>query len=369
MRIRRSTLVAVVAVAGLCLPLGAPVASATTDTQGPQVLDIQISPSSVSVTGMGTQLVTVRVHLSDQTGVCVGCRVEQDPMADFLGFVSPFLQLSQTSGTGGSNLFPALNLEGLTLVSGTVQDGWWQTTRTVSAPWNGTFRVTKAAAVDTAPAGPNGGNITDLDPSTIGLTRTLTVASTNPPDISLGYAPPALPRGQTTFTVKGRAYLSASGAPVANQTVWYCEDNECGADGFLAARGHTTTDVNGYYSFPGLIANNFVRVFRLGPPGGVVFAVHQGDGPPPVYAIAAAMARSPVPLGTAVQVNGTSSPVSGPLVYLQRLVGSAWLTESLADVRASGRFTLIAQPPARGNNRYRVLRGASTTPTLLLGVF
>jgi hypothetical protein len=101
----------------------------------------------------------------------------------------------------------------------------------------------------------------------------------------------------------------------------------------------------------------------------VVFAVRQGDGPPPVYAIAAAMARSPVPLGTAVQVNGTSSPVSGPLVYLQRLVGGAWLTESFADVRASGRFTLIAQPPARGNNRYRVLRGASTTPTLLLGVF
>jgi hypothetical protein len=66
-------------------------------------------------------------------------------------------------------------------------------------------------------------------------------------------------------------------------------------------------------------------------------------------------------------VAALTTPVGGKVV-LQRLVGKRWRTVNEARVRASGRFTLTASPPA-GRNSYRVVFpatasfGRSTSPS------
>jgi hypothetical protein len=72
--------------------------------------------------------------------------------------------------------------------------------------------------------------------------------------------------------------------------------------------------------------------------------------------VSALPARTPVPPGTVVQVNGTVSfaPYRCPVV-LQQLTGATqWRGKSLAEVRPSGRYTLLAAP-SPGANTYRTL--------------
>jgi hypothetical protein len=49
-------------------------------------------------------------------------------------------------------------------------------------------------------------------------------------------------------------------------------------------------------------------------------------------------------------------PRRDPQIYLQRLVSGTWRTVNVATVRYSGRYTLIATPPTRGNHRYRTYK-------------
>jgi len=375
----RPVLVLALCLGGALLPAG-PGEAASADTQGPQVLDIQITPLAASLTGMTSQVVTIKVHLTDQTGVCSDCALPYG-INDRSG--TPFVILTPHLSQLPE---PETDLTGMRLVSGTVQDGWWATTRPVTGAWAGTFEVIRVVAVDTA----NPQNMTDLDPRGTPLARQLQVTAVDPPHLSAGYSPPVLPPGQFNYAIKGRAYLSTSGQPVVDQPVWYCAENGCGFDFFAPATPAVRTNTGGYYpAFTGLYLVDH-QVF-LGPGGPIetspIYAMGAPSpwfGPPLTVHLDAALATTPVPLGTAVAVTGHSTvlPATDPFgsppypsVWLQRLVSGVWVTQSSAPVRASGRFTLIAVPPTRGNHRYRVVRPGTffwlqaVTPTMLLGVY
>jgi hypothetical protein len=65
----RKCLPLVVATAALLVPAAPAVAAPAADTSPPQVRSIELSRSAVTVSGLDTVLVTVRVRLTDDTGV------------------------------------------------------------------------------------------------------------------------------------------------------------------------------------------------------------------------------------------------------------------------------------------------------------
>jgi len=268
----------------------------------------------------------------------------------------------------------------------------------VTGMWAGTREVVRVRAADTV------GNVTDVDPRSAGLTRQLTVTAADQPHISLGYAPVVRPVGVTTFTVKGRAYLSSSLTPLPNQSIWYCEWTYCGVQGFyrhpFLPERSVRTDAAGYYAIElkaGTVAegdvdqNPFKRWLLLGDfatwtqeqarwGSTAVYTQRIADTPPGHFRLTAAVEATPVPLGTAVPVYGHSNAwterVLTPVYLLRQISPNVWRAESSARVRESGRFTLIARPPTRGNHRYRALRPGvereyvtTVTPTMLLGAY
>jgi len=268
----------------------------------------------------------------------------------------------------------------------------------VTGMWAGTREVVRVKAADTVR------NVTDLDPRPAGLARQLAVTATDQPHISLGYAPVVRPVGVTTFTVKGRAYLSSSLTPLPNQSIWYCEGVLCGGDDpplrwpFLPT-GSVRTDGAGYYAIhvearthqEGRLDNHNLRWLLLGDFAAwtqeqarwgstAVYTQRIADTPPGHFRLTAAVEATPVPLGTAVPVYGHSNAwterVLTPVYLLRQISPNVWRAESSARVRESGRFTLIARPPTRGNHRYRALRPGvereyvtTVTPTMLLGAY
>jgi phospholipase C len=71
--------------------------------------------------------------------------------------------------------------------------------------------------------------------------------------------------------------------------------------------------------------------------------------------VSAVPARTVVPVGTVVAVNGTITHAPSPCpVVLQRLTGATqWREVNVSYVRVSGRYTLLAQPSVAGPNIYR----------------
>jgi hypothetical protein len=65
--------------------------------------------------------------------------------------------------------------------------------------------------------------------------------------------------------------------------------------------------------------------------------------------------------GTIGYVEGSIAPArAGANAYLQRYKSGKWTIVSSAPIRSSGRFTLAAQPPAKGSFRYRVYKASDS---------
>jgi hypothetical protein len=329
--------------------------AAAADTTAPRVVGVSFSASSVAVRGLAVARVNVDVHLTDESGVVPTRANESD---------YPIIHLSRVAGGAW------LDTPRLSLVSGTATDGVWRAAVNVPSTWNGRWQVTLVAAYDAE------SNYLEVDPRTQGIAPDLTVTGTHRPAMSFGLVP-QLVVGNGPVTMKGRAYFLDTGAGIANLPLASGADNSC-AEGVPV--NDLRTDARGYYTktFPSGAPILFcVRLLGPAAPGhGPTIITYRSGAVRLQYVITAAPARTPVPVGTNVAVNGQLAPPAGEPVGLQRLVGGAWRTVSTAYVRTSGRFTLVATPPTRGNHRYRAYKAAGTaqyigdvTPVFLIGAY
>jgi hypothetical protein len=255
-------------------------------------------------------------------------------------------------------------------VSGTATDGIWRAEVNVPSTWNGRWQVTLVAAYDTE------FNRLEVDPRTQGIAPALTVTGTHQPAMSFGLVPP-LVVGNGSVAMKGRAYFLDTGASIPYLPLASGVDNTC-AEGVPV--NDIRTDARGYYAktFPSAAPILFcVRLLGPAAPGrGPTIIAYRAGAVRVQYVITAAPERTPVPVGTNVAVNGRVAPLAaGELVGLQRLIGGAWRTVNTAHVRTSGRFTLVATPPTRGNHRYRAYKAGTgqyigdVTPVFVIGAY
>ena len=379
---RRTIVVALVALAAVSQ---SPAAHAS-DTSPPQLVEIQLSQSTVPVAGLDVVNVDVRVHLTDDTGVVTTAPSGTESH-------TPLIQLIRTGTPGYYADAPEDQSQPtLTLTSGTAQDGWWTGTLHVTSQWNGPWDVDLVVAYDAAQ------NRLGVDPRQTGQDQNLSVTGTHIPTISMGWTPrPA--RCCVGVTVKGRLTFADTGVPLPNRklalgfgggrhgfspTSLDCEGLDTGRLGGAAT---ITTDANGYYSYavPGSwVQGGSKECIAFGPQlsGNAVhfyatplWATRTGRAPH-LWGVTAVPAAHQVALGKTVDVNGTLRPFCcGWVEYvaLQRLVSGQWRTVTYSRVRPSARYTAVAQPPTCGNHRYRAIVldtgdafvATSTTPFLI----
>lgn len=336
--------------------LGAlPVAAA--DADPPQLVDVTLSTSAISVAGLDVETITVSVHLTDDVGV--------EPRFDMSFFPWPHVVLSRTDGKTGAWR--------LTLASGTPADGIWTGEVIVASTDDGLWRVSAVRAMDTS------ANELDIDPATVGIVRTLDVTGTHQPRLSFGFAPKPATPGQPIIA-KGRLTYADTGQPIPGQVLLVGYDNSCADYDALGGR-RIRTNTNGYYRFAvPLIEDSvflscvfLVRPLPVSPSGsfnsldvGIIAA--RGGFPQMRVLVTARPSSHAVPLGSRIRIDGQVRPrIQNVRIYLQRWTADGWRVESYATIRASGRYTLFARPPRQGTFRYRVIR-PSIPPGLVGGV-
>jgi hypothetical protein len=366
--------------ASLSVVVAAPAYAA--DTTPPQVLDLKVTPAAVGIGGTGYSKIVVSVHLTDDTGICTTCNVDEDSMAAFPGYPTPLVQLKSPVAAYG--MFYETQFSRLQRTSGTDQDGWWSMTRIATGLWNGTLPAMRIAVYDTA------GNLTDIDPRNTGLARSLTVNATNAPHISYGVVPTITAYGHDTFTIKGRASFSGSGAPLGDRTLLLCQDTGCGIEGTFGGTA-VRTNANGYYSVTTQRQVLGLMLFKTlggGTAGQQAYPKTFYSNPlfasrvivPPRsahYLTLTRPASTTVAAGAPVTLKGvtsmfydTSTPVAWRSISVQRLTRGTWTTGSvttestvLIDKKTVQQgihtYTLVAHPP-RGTWSYRVYR--TSTP-------
>lgn len=371
----------VLAVFGLVFAAAPPALAA--DTTPPQIVDLTVIPSTVNLAGVSYTKIVISVHLQDDSGICADCNVDADDMAAFPGYRTPLVRLDATPPVPG--MFYETQFSGMRLTSGTTTDGWWTATRIATGLWNGTRPVIRIAAFDPA------GNKTDIDPRNSALARTVTVHATNAARISYGIVPTVTPYGVDTFTIKGRAYLSGSGAPLGNRALLLCEDTGCGIEGTFGGTA-VATNANGYYAVTTHRQALGLMLFKaLGGGSNGQESYPTTFYSNPLYASrSVAVPRSAhyltlktvspstsVPAGSAVTLKGltelfynTSTPVLWRSISVQRLVSGTWasgtirteqtvLIEKTTVQAGIHTYTLVAHPP-KGTSSYRVYR--TSTP-------
>jgi len=323
-------------------PLGGGAAAAVRaqDTTPPSLVSISFSPATVTVSGLNTVPVTIRVRLTDDTGVVEtkdeAGAVEDAPRIDVQGI--------EVEYWAPNALEPIYRVPPLKLTSGTAKDGIWSTVVNIPSTYNGVHHATAVEAQDAA------GNRLAVDPRTKGIDPTLTVFGHNRPRFSVGFSPdPVRGYGPARIAIKGRATYSGTGLPITHLQLIL----DCGWGALVR------TDSRGYYS----ITDTYY-------PGGATYALslqigetraicRVTNGPRIQFVVSAAAARNPIRLGQSVEIKGNVVPPAGGQVHLQRLVSKKWRTVNHATVRSSGRYVLIAEPPTIGNHRYRVYKPGS----------
>jgi hypothetical protein len=291
------------------------------------VTSVTLGRSTVVVSGLNTVAVPVRVK---------GGYDSTDPQHAYTSLV---VYLSRTSGTHQLTTMIATPLE---RVAGTVQNGEWLGTLNVPSTANGTFKVV------TVQVGPY--KVDPPRPAPVAFDGpTLTVAGSHLPRLTALVIPRVVPFG-SGFTVRAAVTDSATGKPYGTKVlVAFASAGWCRYDTF-----EVRTDTAGIAqtSYPGGLADvpNCIRL-RNGEFDKLSLTLLVAR--PGILTATPAVASARV--GTVVDVNGSvlGKPVACP-VALQRLYGATrWRGVSQGAVRASGRFTVKAQPPYVGNVTYR----------------
>jgi hypothetical protein len=289
----------------------------------------------VSATGTAMVLQTLSVHVTD-TGQ----------------FASNCWEFVETR-TGGAGTLPA-SWSVAKLASGTDADGTWTTSFYLPSTADGTWSVT--SAIDCSDA--------SFPAFAVSGSPTFAVTGHHQPRITWGYVPNPVPLANPYVTIKGRVYDADTGAGLAGIRLGRAEDTYCIngiGDGSTTLQHLATTNSNGYYAIASSRDNPFylqcLGVYgtrRINPDGFAVFVWSREAWFNYLPAVSAAAASSSVPHGTIDTVSGTVIGTPRCPIRLQRLHGStAWRTVNSGYVRASGRYTLSAQPPSVGRFIYR----------------
>lgn len=319
------------------LPAAPALAAPAADTTPPEVHSITFAKSSTTVSGVTTELVEVKVRMTDDSGV-----LPTDYEAGRL-LASPYLTLNTEY-----NRFVLLRL-----ASGTAQDGIWSGSLPVTSAWSGAVTATHlyAQAED---------SILDIDPHTAVDVPTLQVTSSHRPALDITYTPEPLPTAQP-FVEHVRAWDTTTGLPWPNLSIRLSDDNGCvepgnlivaktGADGTYQRK--LTSDGWGVGHCAWVPGTNQPNM----PEPRTMIAADGGSVRRTRFAVGATPAATSAKAGTDVDVNGNVTPlVKGKVLQLQRLYpGNAWRTVSTGRVRDSGRYTLVATPPGKATYSYRV---------------
>lgn len=296
------------------------------------VVSVTYSSSTVTVTGLQTAPLTVTVHVTSTPAI-----------ATDNGYLT--IDFKTTS-------IPVSYLQtGMNLLAGSGTDGTWAATMLIPAPKSGTY--VPYLVYERGSPGPE-------HPIT-GFAG-FTVVGTHAPHVSTGQAPnPVLLAAP--FTVKGRVIDGTTGVGIPGVRI----SHGVASGDSMYYDAVVLTNSLGYYGFPpqtSVQAHSNVNAAVIRGPvqsdGTEVVIAYSSFDPMILPAVSAAPASSRVPVGTVVQVNGkvtgTPTPAAACPVALQRLTGATqWRGVSLASVRASGRYTLLAQPSVMGRNIYRTL--------------
>ena len=344
----------------LCASLVTPAFAASAPTSsrepspGPQLLEVQLSETAVTISGLGVSDVLVRVHLAAPAGITT---IPETPESDPVPNVR-FERTAKGRGHGG------VTVDRFTLSSGTTEDGWWQAVAHLTSGLDGTMTVAQvcARAAD--------GQVLTIDPRIISIDAHLQVTGRHIPLFTIGQAPDPATNGQNV-TFFGTLTDSDTGAPFAGVNAGANFDSVCLVSGAYGGVATTTSGSwretypnwqwGGSYGCAG--ASGVLPVTPPGDGGVLVYAYaddgHRGGFNPDFREWVTARAAAPsTRVGATVVITGRSSALGLP-VNLQRLVGRTWRTVGTTVVRYSGRFALLAQPPASGTFHYRVLRPAT----------
>jgi hypothetical protein len=195
------------------------------DTAAPELVGVSLSRTRLAVSGLGLVPVTLRVHLTDESGV--------EPVSSEPSVTTPLASLERISGGEPRGASAELTLE-----SGTIRDGVWSAVIQVPSTWNGVWAVTRVTAWDVA------FNHFEVDPRAAGMERRLRVRGTHQPAMTMRIVPDPVP-ADAPVTVKGRFYYRDTGAPIRNQPIFAGNDNLCVE---YVSEPNARTDRNGRYS-------------------------------------------------------------------------------------------------------------------------
>jgi hypothetical protein len=195
------------------------------DTAAPELVGVSLSRASVAVSGLRLVPVTLRVHLTDESGI--------EPVSSEPFVTTPVAALERISGGEPRHAGVELTLE-----SGTIRDGVWSAVIQVPSTWNGVWAVTYVTAWDVA------NNHVELDPRAVDMERRLRIRGTHQPAMTMRIMPDPVP-ADAPVTVKGRFYYRDTGAPIPHQPIFAGDDNLCVE---YISEPNARTDRHGRYS-------------------------------------------------------------------------------------------------------------------------
>lgn len=317
---------------GLGLATGAVVAAQAAPDPDLKIDSVTLNKTSVAVSGLNTVPVTVTVKGS----------YDSDNPDDSKIPVNVILE--RTGGTGQQRTLFSTNLPRLA-------NGTWSGPLHVPSTANGTFKVT---GVITGPFFPGSGSMTDPTPY---AGPSISVTGTHQPKVTALVTPRVVQYNQP-YTIKWAVSDAQTGKPYGTRIrVELNTDSGC-VENFGPGYTHVT-DTNGIVTatYPGVSITPITCLLLPGSPDAIGWLSFV---PKRQALIAAVPSKTSAPVGTVVPVNGSVS--GGPFnckVHLQRLYGaSQWRTVSSGATRASGRFSVNAQPAYRGLIPYRVYLAA-----------
>jgi hypothetical protein len=191
------------------------------------------------------------------------------------------------------------------------------------------------------------------DPTPVTAPPILTVNGYHLPKITAKVTPAIVPFG-SGFSITWTVIDSATGKPYGTRIrVLVGTDNQCDQDvgGDFPLTSPSGTVVKAY---PASAANALLCLRIPGRAGDIAVLKFFVTRPGIVSAVPS---KTSAPVGTIVPVNGSVAGAPQTCkVWLQRLYGATqWRSVSSGAVRASGRFTVNAQPGYKGLIPYRVL--------------
>lgn len=298
-----------------------------------QVTNVTLDRKTVAVSGLNT----VAAHLT----VTGGYNSAEPGDAN----IPLTVWFKRTSGSGALTYLFSTDLP---RTSGTTQNGVWAGPVNVPSTANGTVQV---IGVTTGPFASRQFQPMPADPTPFNGPP-LVVTGLHQPKVTAKVTPPAVPFG-SGFSVTWAVTDASTGKPYGTRIrVFLGTDNQCVEDagGFtvLTSTGGLVT-----HAYPASAADA-VNCLQVKNPPGEIIGLGIGVARPGI--VSAAPSATSAKVGAIVPVNGSVQGAPNPCkVVLQRLYGATqWRGVSVGVVRASGRFTVNAQPAYKGLIPYRV---------------